>query len=664
MKHSIVLKFLAILVAACTVVLAVGSIGCLVALESRGLYTGDLETRLGEYVAMKAENAARNIADRYAVMNLSNCPKEMLMNLGYWYITEETHAWLELDADEWAYRLTDDSGKLLEQVQAPLEDPYVFEFTVMGEYPWQAQEPEEGKGYFVEYNGQTVQIQQYQSPVYTVVFSMTPGALTDYNGMSMALLHYVYDMRYAVAGILAGCLLVFAICMVYLCCAAGRTYRHSPVNPGGLNRLPLDLYAAITVAGCFVATVLIYRLSDELFYDETSFSIAALTLTGMVLLTGATLGIGFVFAVAAQMKMKELYWWRHSVFGWCCGKLWKGIKLLAGSAKGLFEMLPLVWRYVLTGALMGIGVIVGTLFWVIEDTSVLLVPVVLGCIGIVCYSAYCHGLILDGSRRMAKGNLNLKIPTRYLKGSYSQCAENLNALADVATVAAKNQLRSDRMKTELITNVSHDIKTPLTSIINYVDLLQKPHTEEEKQTYLEVLGRQSLRMKKLIEDLMEMSKAATGDMTVELTRVDAVEAVNQALGEFSDKLAGAKLIPVFRQPEAPAVVLSDGRLTWRVLSNLLSNIVKYALPGTRVYIDIVELDGQVAVSLKNISRDSLNVSADELTERFVRGDASRNSEGSGLGLNIAKSLMELQKGRLELLVDGDLFKVTLIFPAA
>ena len=232
----------------------------------------------------------------------------------------------------------------------------------------------------------------------------------------------------------------------------------------------------------------------------------------------------------------------------------------------------------------------------------------------------------------------------------------------MAVVAAQKQLKSERMKTELITNVSHDIKTPLTSIINYVDLLQKPHTEQQQEQYLEVLDRQSQRLKKLIDDLMEMSKASTGNMAVDVMKVDAAEAVNQALGEFADKLEKAQLIPVFRQPEEPVYMMADGRLVWRVMSNLLSNAVKYALPGTRVYIDLQKVDSKVILSLKNISREELNVQTDELLERFVRGDASRNTEGSGLGLNIAKSLMELQKGQLQILVDGDLFKVTLIFP--
>lgn len=212
--------------------------------------------------------------------------------------------------------------------------------------------------------------------------------------------------------------------------------------------------------------------------------------------------------------------------------------------------------------------------------------------------------------------------------------------------------------------MAHDIKTPLTSIINYVDLLQMPHSQEEEQTYLEVLARQSQRLKKLIEDLMDMSKASTGNMTVDIMEIDAVEAVNQALGEFAGKLDAAMLTPMFRHTEPTVPMMADGKLTWRVLSNLLGNAVKYALPGTRLYLDLMTADDKVVLSLKNISREELNVDAGELMERFVRGDDSRNTEGSGLGLNIAKSLMELQKGELELLVDGDLFKVTLIFPKA
>ena len=265
---------------------------------------------------------------------------------------------------------------------------------------------------------------------------------------------------------------------------------------------------------------------------------------------------------------------------------------------------------------------------------------------------------------MCNGVLQTKISTDYLHGSFKTLATHLNALSETAMIAAENQTRSERMKSELITNISHDIKTPLTSIINFVDLLQKSPSQQASEEYLQVLSRQSSRMKKLIEDLMELSRANSGNITAHITTLDAAESVNQALGEFSDKFDAANLEPVFQIPATPIKMLADGRLVWRVLSNLMSNAVKYAMPHTRLYIDLVETEDSVHLSLKNVSREAPKISAEDLMERFVRADASRHSEGSGLGLNIAKSLMELQQGQLQLMLDGDLFKVTLVFPKA
>jgi len=323
------------------------------------------------------------------------------------------------------------------------------------------------------------------------------------------------------------------------------------------------------------------------------------------------------------------------------------------------SLLPVTWQWLLVGFTMLLLLVI-TANTNNEELLVLLCGGI--CVAIILYASHCFGILWDSTKRMSKGDLDTKVDAKLMIGAFKDFAGDLNALADVAVVAAQKQMKSERMKTELITNVSHDIKTPLTSIINYVDLLQKPHTDEEQEIYLEVLSRQSQQMKKLLEDLIDMSKASTGNMTVYVTPLDAKEALSQVMGEFADKLEAAQLIPVVRQPEADVTMQADGRLVWRVLSNVMSNVVKYALPGTRVYIDLVKADGNVQISVKNISREALNVSADELMERFVRGDASRNTEGSGLGLNIAKSLMDIQKGHLELLVDGDLFKVTLTFP--
>lgn len=536
-------------------------------------------------------------------------------------------------------------------------------------------------------------------PAYTMELTLAPGAYR-YDG-GYALLTQVWSYRDSLFFIMGACLLLFAVLAVYLCCAAGRKPGSEEVHAAGFNCIPLDIYLAgggLIVFGLFMVIVQFYDAAD-LFSQSIQTVCAGVLMAGYVM---SLIFVGFCFACAAQFKTPGGYWWRNSACwrcldllvkcvkgcfsgcGWLLRKLpkaavfwdfllmlltplrwlWKQIKKtcakIGKSVNRVYSMMPLTWQWLLTGFIM-----VMLLFAALAGRSNLMVVLSLcACVAVVLYGAYCFGILLESAKRMGKGDLDTKVDDKYLTGAFKTFAGDLNDLAGVAVVAAQKQLKSERMKTELITNVSHDIKTPLTSIINYVDLLQKPHTPEEEKTYLEVLNRQSQRLKKLIEDLMEMSKASTGNLTADITKLDAVESVNQALGEFADKLEKAQLTPVFRHPEESVAMMADGRLAWRVLSNLLSNTVKYALPGTRVYIDVMALEGKVIISLKNISRDELNVDADELMERFVRGDDSRNTEGSGLGLNIAKTLMELQKGQLQLLVDGDLFKVTLIFPGA
>ena len=542
-------------------------------------------------------------------------------------------------------------------------------------------------------------------PELTVEVYMTENALR-YGNVYQALeiLRTYRSYLLPLAGV---CLLLFAVFGVYLCTAAGRKPRQEEVRAGGLNRLPLDLYL---MGGSFLAAcILVYgweltqKMWQQDFWTGCGILMAAGAFTCLLL-------VGFCFAFVAQLKTPDGFWWRNTLMGhiirltfrfvrWitgflslkglpCCGAFLGSLWLLTmqgfvwlyrvtekamtrmGRAlrilgQGLWQLLhrflkllPVTWQWLLAG----IAILLFTTLAFHTHNDFLTLVFLLIPILIILYIAHCYGTLADSTRRMSKGNLHTKIDDQFMVGCFKDSAADLNALADVAVVAAQNQLKSERMKTELITNVSHDIKTPLTSIINYVDLLQKPHTEAEGQEYLEVLDRQSQRLKKLIEDLMDMSKANTGNMQVEITTVDAVEAVTQALGEFSDKLDRAGLTPVFRYPDQQLQMQADGRLVWRVLSNLLGNAVKYAMPGTRLYVDLMELEGQTVISLKNISREELAFTADELMARFVRGDASRNTEGSGLGLNIARSLMELQGGQLQLLLDGDLFKVTLIFP--
>lgn len=241
-------------------------------------------------------------------------------------------------------------------------------------------------------------------------------------------------------------------------------------------------------------------------------------------------------------------------------------------------------------------------------------------------------------------------------------AENLNNIGNGLQMAVEKSIRDERLKTDLITNVSHDIKTPLTSIINYVDLLKRENFEDPKvKGYLDILEMKAQRLKTLTEDVVEASKVSSGNITLEYMDVDLVEMLNQTIGEFSEKMEAKQLTVIASLPEGPAVIHVDGRRMWRVLENIFNNAAKYAMPGTRVYADLKVEEKKIWFSLKNVSEQPLNFSSDELTERFIRGDVSRSTEGSGLGLSIAKSLTQMQGGKFDLYLDGDLFKVTIEF---
>ena len=526
----------------------------------------------------------------------------------------------------------------------------------------------------------------YEAPTYEVTVYLSSQTIMDADFMLVSALYPYRD--YYIPTVL-GALVIFIITLVFLFSVAGRRSK-GEVHLAAINRIPLDLYAACCAGLVVLLTLPVIWLFESALYqrgyniwDNPQLCLLICCLCGFGI---ASLIIGFLYAFAAQVKASNNYWLRHTVIGWALGfsvKILRYVFGLAGKAlrwlghgfscafqgcRAMGRMLPIIWQWLLTAFLMVfipfISIAIfssahgfGEFFW-----GLMVFASIAADVTLVCYGAWCFGVLLKGVKHMTQGNLNHQIDTRYLYGCFKDYAVHLNSLAGAAQVAAQRQLKSERMRTELITNVSHDIKTPLTSIINYVDLLKKPHSDEDGESYLDVLDRQSQRLKKLIDDLMDMSKASSGSMNVELTQVDVVEAVNQALGEFADKLEKVNLTPVFRHPDFPVIMQADGRLIWRVLSNLLSNAVKYAMPDTRLYVDLMVLQGNAVLAIKNISRDQLNVNADELMERFVRGDTSRNTEGSGLGLNIAKSLVELQKGQMHLMVDGDLFKVTLIFP--
>ena len=724
MKHHVIVKFLAIVLCALCLMTALVSGGSLLALMSMDLgedtspYQGFLQSWqanlewyapaiAGRYAASHAPNADEELLDAYyGYLNPANA--RLLQNMNYELLDSKGKE-LERKADQKG-NFTDftiqvpkgDGTTYPEVLSGPVHVETAEElYAVCRELAGKNSDEEEmddligNRGRMELSDGKCVY--DVASPDgwnvylirevpldrdYTVVLHKELDDDAEIKALSV--LDGVWRHQTQVVALLGGSLVLFGLLAVYLCCAAGHKPGQEEIRPSGLNCVPLDLYLGVWAALALVYAYVGLEGIRYLLRQSNSMVFAYYGYGGYLV---CLVFVGFCFACAAQFKTPGFYWWHHSLtglcwriavwcwhFGWkCLGwayrilwsaaiavLLWmkKVLKKIGRFLAKAYRLLPLTWQWLLVGF-----VLVGCLLLSLEIGSLpLLWGSVLGTLAVMIYGANAFGTLLEAAKRMRAGDLDVKVDEKWMLGAFQDFAAELNGLNEVVQVAAQKQMKSERMRTELITNVSHDIKTPLTSIINYVDLLQKPHTEEEGKSYLEVLSRQSGRMKKLIDDLIELSKASTGNIPVELTKVDAVEAVNQALGEFTDKLTAAELTPVFRQPEEPLFVHADGRLAWRAMSNLLSNAVKYAQPGTRFYIDMVALDGKVCISFKNISRAALNVSAEELMERFVRGEASRNQEGSGLGLNIAKSMMELQHGDLDLLVDGDLFKATLVFP--
>lgn len=692
MKHHILLKILAIVLCTCALAGCIGSALGILVLEEHGLYKDVTPEEIyAEQFEYNASTYAKFLAIRYAGKTLGGCPDDLLER----YLQNNFSQSVFDLQDSWYYLISDAYGNALTfnvDFAAMEQTARIYTYSFAPSYPVLISHSQVGgstdatdatiPGGFIPdtvkpapENSNYLYIENYfyvddqnvshrcqlgilRGPEYKVTLCLTPDTIPMDDDWMWQLLELGYELRYWLIGILLGCVVVFALGFTYLCCAAGRKPYSNVVQPGGLNRLPLDLYA---FGGFWILYLLLVLILEGLTWYSGEIPWVAFLLAGVLGLLGCVVVVAFLFACATQLKMPNWYFLRHSLIGWVAIFLWKQVKTALSwsyrTAKRLWGLLPLMWQWLLTG----FGLLV-VLFIGLSSRGPILLLALLICLATVVYGAYCYGTLLKRTKDMSQGDLTAKVNDRYLVGSFRDHAQNLNTLADVVVDAAKKQMQSERMKAELVTNVSHDIKTPLTSIINYVDLLQKAENQTQAEEYVQVLDRQSQRLKKLIDDLMEMSKASTGNMPVELTAVDPVEAINQALGEFSEKLENAGLTPIFTTPGSPAAMRADGRLVWRVLCNLLSNAVKYALPGTRLYIDLSLLDGMVLISLKNISREPLNVSAQELLERFVRGDASRNTEGSGLGLNIAKSLMELQGGSLQLLVDGDLFKVTLCFP--
>jgi signal transduction histidine kinase len=483
---------------------------------------------------------------------------------------------------------------------------------------------------------------------------------TDKYSQMNFLLGLAYSLRYAVyvIGIIA--LLLTAVSFVFLMCGAGHRSGQEAVTATGLTKLPFDLLTGLLALGVLFVSRLFYE-NGYYFNDFSGLAAGILLVVCCIVLF--SIGTAYCINFAARVKLGG--WWKNTLIYrllTLCLRLlkaaWRGLSIL-------FVNLPLIWKtLLLLLVILGLELLafradyynysqrfIGG--WVIE--RLLLVPAVL-------YLALVLRKLQKGGEALASGDLSYLVDTKYLVWDFRKHGENLNSIGAGMTHAVNARLKSERLKTELITNVSHDIKTPLTSIINYSDLICKEKTDNEKiAEYAEVLLRQSERLKKLIEDLVDASKASTGNVEVLLAPCEVGVLLAQTAGEYEQRLRESKLELITKQPEDPVRIMADGRHLWRVFDNLMSNICKYAQEGTRVYLSVETESGEALIFFKNTSRYALDISAGELLARFVRGDSARSTEGNGLGLSIAQSLTELQGGKMALTVDGDLFKVSLRF---
>ncbi len=439
--------------------------------------------------------------------------------------------------------------------------------------------------------------------------------------------------------LLAVCLFLF----IFLLCAMGHKEGVDGIYQCWLNKIPLDLFLALLVLLFFAWATFLSDIwyIDFWYYILLAFGAAALALTLVLSVAGRAKAPGFfrntviyklfllIFRTLGRIPMV----WRTMLI-WVC---WCFVDQYFTFSNSYYydSLLPA--------------------FWVISRAVLTIV---------ILYLASSLRLLQKEGQAIADGQTDYKgkpIP-RWLP-ALKKHEENLQSIQSGIQKAVDEQTRAERMKTELITNVSHDIKTPLTSIVNYVDLLEKEDIQPEKaKEYVDVLNRQSARLKKLTEDLVEASKASSGSLPVHLAPTDVNVLLSQLAGDYMEKLEDAQLEPIFRPAPSQPVIQADGQLLSRVLGNLFSNICKYAMPGTRVYFESAADENTVSLTFKNISKYELNIPAEELMARFVRGDRSRHTEGSGLGLSIAQSLTELQGGTFRLEIDGDLFKAVVTFP--
>ncbi len=443
--------------------------------------------------------------------------------------------------------------------------------------------------------------------------------------------------------------IIALVCFVILMTTAGHFPEYEGIHLTFADKIPLELYL-IPVGGVLFGAL--YIVSEIAYIDLEARLLQYLV---FALCAGVSAGVVMLVLMTSSARIKARRFFRNTIiFGsliWLFGFFKKLIINRKYATKLKFIFIGVLIYDFLCFLLLFVDAFLGLLMFTIGNLAVLIAALV-----------YAMGVrkLEEAAKDISEGKTETVVDSDGLYFGLGRFSGYLNSINDGIQTAVDENLRSERLKTELITNVSHDLKTPLTSIVNYVDILSKEDIQPDTaREYVDVLVRQSLRMKKLIDDLVEASKAQAGAIPVALERTDMSILLTQATAEYEDRLEAQELKLVVSTPDRPMMALVDGRLMWRVFDNLMGNILKYAQPTTRVYVSAEETDGKILIVFKNISKYELNISSDELMERFVRGDSSRSTEGSGLGLSIAKSLCALNNVDFNIVIDGDLYKAEL-----
>ncbi len=550
-------------------------------------------------------------------------------------------------SDDYEYWITDNFGKVVAETpgfRKITEKKYTAEFGVL----------RDKKGVVTDFFYHHPLTKKDESIAYYKVSLVPKPQSAASSELEKALLfgNIAYELRYAIYGIALAALILMVLSFIALIDSAGRRNKTDEIVVAPLCKFPFDVLLGALVIGYAFALLMADRELNgiELILTGVAIYISFILVCLSVCMIAAT-------NVKRKMFIKNLLVYKICHFIWVVlKKIWSGI-----------EKLPIIWKTVLAVAIISAWelfiIIISdgdqesfVIFWLF--LRLIIVP-------FVFYLAYMLKKLEKSGKALANGDLAYKTDTKGMIFDLKNHGENLNSIATGMTKAVEERLKSERMKTELITNVSHDIKTPLTSIINYASLIGnelKDKNDETLSEYSEVLVRQSESLKRLIEDLVEASKASSGNLDVALAPCDASIFISQASGEYEEKLKKNNLTLITKEAPEELYIMADGRRMWRIFDNLMNNICKYALPGTRVYLSLEHMGALAVITFKNTSKEALDMTEEELMERFTRGDSSRHTEGNGLGLSIARSLAELQNGHLSISLDGDLFKAILSFP--